>query len=614
MMSGKLKSTQKEDSGRVVQHNISKQRKKQKSPYSRRPNQVCSTSHFEVIDIEDPASSSSPMQTSPVCEEFEIPENTSSKVEPGIASSGSPHKGMTQKSDSEAEDLTTDFETILLDSDVDASSPKSVDIDSDDNIVETLTSMTDDVGENACSDVNIDVNKPPEDQRKQDSVSVTFEQETYKEFLVHFKPHAKLYFHGKLFVEIVDGCISVLGWKMHAGDSGTPVFSPRGSSLISLDAGPEPCCVKLKPYDCHLASCLQSLVPISLFTGSSEAHLPTPHVKRQAERSLDCRLVIDTQPYDTKRIQQGPEWERLLDDMTHACKQHCNSRMVLCGGKGVGKSTLLRVLVNSLLQSRQEDPKVSSESKGVVVVDFDPGQSEFTAPGILSVVFVKTPLLGPGYTHKQAPDKMVYLGQVDVSRCAEDYRQAVTDLIWFCKKNHSTVPWVINTMGFTTGLGVVLMEHILEVLETETCILEIRSRNLSRNYPLDLWRRAHHIRHYPIYSMAEHSVDGENLTSQWGLPPWQMREISLLSYLTPALHQTDFSLVTSMPCVIQMDKLIIGVLHERVHPDHVMRSIVGSLVGLCWAGPNARRNCLKPFGRPGPLVFTRPYALPCFGY
>jgi len=47
-------------------------------------------------------------------------------------------------------------------------------------------------------------------------------------------------------------------------------------------------------------------------------------------------------------------------------------RVLVAGGKGVGKSTLVRFLVNRLLD----------ELKGpVVVLDLDPGQAEFTVPG-----------------------------------------------------------------------------------------------------------------------------------------------------------------------------------------------------------------------------------------
>jgi len=67
----------------------------------------------------------------------------------------------------------------------------------------------------------------------------------------------------------------------------------------------------------------------------------------------------------------------------------------MCGGKGLGKSTFMRMLINKILSQQEE--------KRVLVLDLDPGQSEFTAPGCLSLVEVNEPLLGPSFTHIKTP-------------------------------------------------------------------------------------------------------------------------------------------------------------------------------------------------------------------
>lgn len=73
------------------------------------------------------------------------------------------------------------------------------------------------------------------------------------------------------------------------------------------------------------------------------------------------------------------------------------SRGIVCGGKGVGKSTFLRYCVNHLL------------SQGpVLVIDLDPGQAEFTVAGSVSATVVTDPLLGPNFTHLKQPDVYVF--------------------------------------------------------------------------------------------------------------------------------------------------------------------------------------------------------------
>ena len=77
------------------------------------------------------------------------------------------------------------------------------------------------------------------------------------------------------------------------------------------------------------------------------------------------------------------------------CFVSANAKIVLCGGKAVGKSTLLRYFVNTMLKKFEK----------VVVIDCDIGQSEFTIPGCVSVVIVNKPLLGPSYTHFIKPKR-----------------------------------------------------------------------------------------------------------------------------------------------------------------------------------------------------------------
>lgn len=71
------------------------------------------------------------------------------------------------------------------------------------------------------------------------------------------------------------------------------------------------------------------------------------------------------------------------------------SAAVLCGGKEVGKSTLLKFLLNRSLEKWSK----------VIVIDLDPGQPEFTVMGCLSVISVQQPVVGPNFTHLITPEK-----------------------------------------------------------------------------------------------------------------------------------------------------------------------------------------------------------------
>ena len=58
-------------------------------------------------------------------------------------------------------------------------------------------------------------------------------------------------------------------------------------------------------------------------------------------------------------------------DVVHATRQGACPVVAVAGSKGVGKSTLARLLVNSLLEA----------SPVVAYLDTDCGQSELTVPG-----------------------------------------------------------------------------------------------------------------------------------------------------------------------------------------------------------------------------------------
>ena len=77
-------------------------------------------------------------------------------------------------------------------------------------------------------------------------------------------------------------------------------------------------------------------------------------------------------------------------------------RILLCGAKGVGKSTCGRYSLNRLL----------SKHKAVCVLDCDVGQPEYSVPGMLSLTIVTRPNLSPPHLHLQQSDTSYFFGDV----------------------------------------------------------------------------------------------------------------------------------------------------------------------------------------------------------
>ncbi len=132
---------------------------------------------------------------------------------------------------------------------------------------------------------------------------------------------------------------------------------------------------------------------------------------------------------------------------------------IAVGAKNAGKSTLCQLLLNSLLAQRADAGAVQSASReeadgqgrgpgGIVAyLDLDPGQCEFTAAGMISLVVVldrnqhqpvppalqhldeylpRGPVLGPSHTHlHHATVRSCFIGSTSVDSDPIAYQAAV---------------------------------------------------------------------------------------------------------------------------------------------------------------------------------------------
>ncbi|KAF5356521.1 hypothetical protein D9757_013522 [Collybiopsis confluens] len=129
------------------------------------------------------------------------------------------------------------------------------------------------------------------------------------------------------------------------------------------------------------------------------------------------------------------------------------------GPKKVGKSSFARILLNRLL----------SKHDRVAYLECDLGQSEFTPGGLvaLNVIQKTQPLLGPPFTHPAIPTRAHFLGAFSPKSCPGHYVEAIGDLAGYWARELgavSTVPLVVNTMGWTKGLGGDLTKKIEDIL------------------------------------------------------------------------------------------------------------------------------------------------------
>ncbi|XP_075221657.1 polynucleotide 5'-hydroxyl-kinase NOL9-like isoform X3 [Lycorma delicatula] len=299
---------------------------------------------------------------------------------------------------------------------------------------------------------------------------------------------------------------------------------------------------------------------------SEQILLPSLYSGNEIENVLQSAFQVHSQ--NTKLYREMLEWNNIL---THV---KGGSRTILCGGSGVGKSTLLRYLVNRSLSSWDK----------VLVIDFDPGQSEFTVPGCVSAFLINTPLLGPNFTHISNPLRSFFYGSVDVIHNLKFYFICIQNVIDYCNSQEElkNIPWFINTIGYNKGMGVLIVSSMIKKV-SPTVLVQIESQHKARNFPALLDPE---FVEDNILNLCEHDPKVLN----YELLPIPSAVENIGFYKKNKKKQQAQTWVS-------IANLHIGVLNENLTKEDILDVMNGNLVALCHkASEDDRRNLCLGFG------------------
>lgn len=433
--------------------------------------------------------------------------------------------------------------------------------------------------------------------------------------LLTIQQSCSIYFCGILTVSVLRGAVEVLGFTVEPNGREYTVFSPQGSSLLCLSGVSNPCKnptfnelinlgMKKSIADKVLNGCASNTSFVVLKKGMTQA-LRTKFmyfVERYCkfsifpglvakgcylsnpERFLQCTLYNHTNNALRKEYNVIPKWLQIKEDLLNFSSES-NPKVVLCGGKAVGKSTLLRYFVNTMLQKYEK----------VVVIDCDIGQSEFTIPGCVSIVVVKEPLLGPSYTHFIKPKRCIFLGEINVTQCPEKYFKSIQYIFDYCnsKEELKNMPWFVNTMGYSRGFGVMLTSCLIQRFGP-THLVQINSKDSNRNFPswltsdvvdkqyTGVFATGYNPLNYQFYivpSGAEYKDRGSK--TQWGVQPPLARDILILSYVAQMLKPPVVDINEVVPYEVNISDLNLELIEETLPREQILSSMNGSLVALC---------------------------------
>lgn len=459
-----------------------------------------------------------------------------------------------------------------------------------------------------------------------------------------------LCFRGKCLLTCLYGRVEVMGFTIEEGQQPYPLFSPASHSPITVTAietentrgGSTELTDVLRDYltsgsrkrlagkvirdtSIVLLEPMESTLTrfMSSFPDLSELFSPT--VNELLSAVLDTPLNglgIIPLSSNVQGLKSSRSFREAIDTLVGACKGDMDGSAVVlvCGAKNVGKSTFIRILLNTLL----------NHTGSVEYLEGDLGQTEFTPAGCLSLSTVEEPLLGPPFTHQRTPEHTIYYGQSSCESDLDRYLEALKSL-WHRRPQNRESPVIINTMGWVKGFGFQLLVDMIRFFPVSHVVqLGYGGSNQCPLLTPEFLRTAHGCQTHPPSQTAldefteNHSPprtyihlsvqsEFEGVGSQ-GRAKHQrsneLRELSLLSYLSQ-LQSADPGPVRPLhsltPYQVPHSAVALGVVHCEVVPTHMFYAANSSLVALCCLGE-------KVTSRGGPVLLSQAPLCPCVGF
>mmetsp|Transcript_37938 Transcript_37938/g.43333 ORF Transcript_37938/g.43333 Transcript_37938/m.43333 type:complete len:602 (+) Transcript_37938:112-1917(+) len=159
------------------------------------------------------------------------------------------------------------------------------------------------------------------------------------------------------------------------------------------------------------------------------------------------------------------------------------SRILICGGKSIGKSSMLRYLINRFI----------TDQVSVALLDCDVGKPEFSPPGMLTLTIVNDPILSPLHLHvKKRHLGSFFFGSTNSRNNPTTYLEMISDLLSFytlyieehCSGDERKMPLIINTDGWIKGFGFEILTTLVQNIRP-TFVLQLTSNLPSKSLCLD---------------------------------------------------------------------------------------------------------------------------------
>lgn len=428
-------------------------------------------------------------------------------------------------------------------------------------------------------------------------------------FIVLLFPGQSLYLHGLLSIRPLVGKVTILGYRLEELEQQN-IYSFNSHALLSVKAI-EGSKISVSQHSHLLDYGLQReqlqniemeqtepVVVVELqkcnhpiarkLSIIGQEQLMIPQRQKGGERAWEM-LITQDNCHKYHLTEETAEWKETMENISLYFECGNEPRVILCGGKGVGKSTLFRYVVNGLL---------SKKGTRVQCLDFDPGQTELSLPACVSLTLVTEPLLGPPYTHHAEASspyvKQIMIGSVNPQFGLQRYIKAVKQLFELSKAQ-ADCPLVVNTMGWTVGTGLDLILDTIRIVQP-THVIQIQGGNRKNNYDIVLnpsvvqhtlggvvTKPRENDLHYSLMEINSLSGRKDKVTT---FTPKLLRELAVSLHLSDAV--SDFlesnkgdQEETHNIVIVQWPEVALHVCGTAVPKQRILQVLNGSLIAMC---------------------------------
>ena len=352
-------------------------------------------------------------------------------------------------------------------------------------------------------------------------------------------------------------------------------FNPELEAIVHLQQGlPDTTVEMLKNYSTN------ALLP-------SKKMILTNSPCQSSELILSAKFFVACENKKISSFELNEQWNNL--------EVKSNTKLVVIGGKNVGKSGLCQFLINKNMES----------FKKILLVDLDIGQPICGASQTISASVITKPIIGPGYLSKIQPDKSFIYGDKSVMISPFKYVRCVRKLMEFCAGNqdYQNIPWVINTMGYQKGFGLQLICLLIRILQP-TDVVQVQHGIRSYNFSKILTEEIVNGLGFSFFDVDDiadvpqeaffttHVLDSivnnreDDLATKWISNSSDKRKLSMLAQLSKLLKGNQTSLNDVTPFVALASKIKLVVFDEEFSQQESavnMDVLNGNLVYLCHA-------------------------------